>query len=144
MNLKATLIGTLAFVALAASSFGAAAETAEEKALSAGAKQLTSDQIAERFVGRTGTWVSPSGDKKVRIYYGRNNDLHGKLVGGDWSGTGYYGVANDDSICISWEGSDKGRLRCFEVLIDDDVIKKFAVDGSLNGYYENFEDGKIL
>ncbi len=66
------------------------------------------------------------------------------MVGGDWSGTGYYGVANDDSICISWEGSDKGRLRCFEVLIVDDIIKKFAVDGSLNGYYENFEDGKIL
>jgi hypothetical protein len=144
MNVKATLIGTLAFVLLAASSFGAAAETAKEKALGDGAKQLTSNEIAERLVGRTGTWVSPSGDKKVRIYYGRNNDLHGKLVGGDWSGTGYYGVANDDSICISWEGSDKGRLRCFEVLIDDGVIKKFNVDGGLNGSYENFEDGKIL
>jgi len=144
MTLKRTLIGTLAFAALAASSFGAAAETAKEKALGAGARQLTSDQIAERFIGTTGTWVSPSGTKKVRIYYGRNNDLHGKLVGGNWSGTGYYGVANDDSICISWAGKDKGRLRCLEVLIDDGVVKKFNVDGSLNGSYEKFEMGKAF
>ena len=144
MNVKTTLIGTLAFVALAASSFGAAAESAKEKALKDGAKQLTADEIVERFIGKTGTWVSPSGEKKVRIYYGRNNDLHGKLVGGDWSGTGYYGVANDDSICISWEGGDKGRLRCLDVVIDDGVISKFNVDGSLNGSYENFEDGNIL
>jgi len=149
MNIKATsigtlAIGTLALVALAASSFGAAAETAEEKALSAGAKQLTSDQIAARFVGMTGTWVSSSGNKKVQIYYGGNNDLYGKLVGGNWSGTGYYGVANDDSICISWKGKDKGRLRCFEVLNDGGVIKKFNVDGSLNGSYDNFEKGKVF
>ncbi len=144
MNLKATLIGTLAFVMLAASSFGAAAETAKEKALNAGAKQLTADEIAERFVGMTGMWVSPSGDKKIQIYYGQNNDLYAKLVGGDWSGTGYYGVANNDSICISWKGKDKGRLRCLEVLIDDGVIKKFNVGGDLNGSYENFEEGKAF
>jgi len=70
--------------------------------------------------------------------------LHGKLVGGNWSGTGYYGVANDDSICISWAGKDKGRLRCLEVLIDDGVVKKFNADGSLNGSYEKLEMGKAF
>ncbi len=91
MNLKATLIGTLAFVALAALSFGAAAYwvSAKEKALNAGAQQLTSDQIAERLAGKTVTFVSASGDKKFLIYYSEDNDIAGKMIGGNWSDTGF-------------------------------------------------------
>ena len=144
MNLKATLIGTLAFVALAASSFGAAAESAKEKVLKDGAKQLTSDEIAERFAGKTVTFVSASGDKKFLIYYSRDNDIAGKMIGGNWSDTGFYGIADNNTICLSWNGSDKPRLRCFHVLLVDGVVKKFKADGSLSGSIVKYEDGKIL
>jgi len=144
MNLKATLIGTLAFVALAASSFGAAAESAKEKVLKDGAKQLTSDEIAERFAGKTVTFVSASGDKKFLIYYSQDNDIAGKMVGGNWSDTGFYGIADNNTICLSWNGSDKPRLRCMHVLLVDGVVKKFTADGSLSGSIVKFEDGKIL
>ena len=144
MNLKATIIGALAFAALAASSFGAAAESAKEKALKDGAKQLTSDEIAERFTGKTLTFVTASGDKTFLVYYGHDNNIAGKMVGGKWSDTGYYGVANNDGICLSWKGSDKTRLRCFDVLVVDGVVKKYKADGSLSGSIVKFSDGKIL
>ncbi len=146
MNLKTNLIGILAFTLLAASSFGAAATwiSAKEKALSAGAQQLTSDEIAERFAGKTVTFVKASGEKKFLIYYSEDNEVAGKMIGGNWSDTGFYGIADNNTICLSWNGSDKPRLRCFHVLLVDGVVKKFKTDGSLSGSIEKFEDGKIL
>ena len=144
MNLKAILIAALAFVVVAASSFGAAAETAMEKALKNGATQLTSDQIAERLADRTVTFASASGDKKFLIYYGKGNEIAGKLVGGEWSDTGFYGIADNNTICLSWNRSDKPRLRCWYVLLVDGVVKKFKADGSLAGWITKFEDGKTL
>jgi hypothetical protein len=130
---------------LFASSFGAAAESAKEKALSEGAKQLTSNEIAERFAGKTVTFVSASGDRKVLVYYGDDNDMAGKkVVGGDWSDTGFYGVADDDSICLSWIGKDKPRLRCLDVLVVDGIVHKFKADGSLSGSIVKFEEGKTF
>ncbi|MBB3190709.1 hypothetical protein [Halomonas cerina] len=144
MNIKLSLVGIAAFVVLAGTSLSASAETEMEKALNNGAQQLTADEIAEQFVGKTGIWVSASGDRKMRIHYSEDNVLTGKQVKGEWSGSGYYGVANDDSICVSWDHVDEGRLRCLEVLVVDDVVTKFNVDGSLNGSYEKFEDGKTF
>ena len=143
MSLKATLIGTLAFVTLVASSLGAAAESAKEKVLKDGATQLTSDEIAERIAGKTVTFVSASGDKKFLIYYSKDNDIAGKMVGGNWSDTGFYGIADNNTICLSWNGSDKPRLRCMYVLLVDGVVKKFTANGSLSGTIVKFEDGKI-
>ncbi len=146
MNVKAALIGVSAFVLLTAASFSAAANwvSAKEKALNAGAQQLTSDEIADRFAGKTVTFVSASGDKKFLIYYSRGNVIAGKMVGGTWSDTGFYGIADNNTICLSWNGSDKPRLRCMHVLLIDGVVKKFASDGSLSGSIVKFEDGKIL
>ena len=146
MNVKMALIGTLAFFVLAASSFGVSANwvSAKEKALNAGAQQLTSDEIAERFAGKTVTFVSATGDKKFLIYYSKDNDISGKLIGGNWSDTGFYGIADNNTICLSWNGSDKPKLRCMHVLLVDGVVKKFTADGSLSGWIVKFEDGKIL
>jgi len=144
MNTKSTIIGCLTVLALAGTSYGAQAGSAMRKALDNGATRLTADQIADRFVGRTGIWVSGSGDKKIAIYYGKKNDLSAEKVGGGWTANGYYGIANDDSICISWAGKDKGRLRCLDVLVVDGVVTKFNVDGSLNGSYEKFVNGKTF
>jgi len=135
---------TAVLVAAGLASTGTAAGSGKDEALREGARQLAADEIAEQFVGRTGTWVSPSGDKKIMIYYGRNNDLRGEMVGGDWSGTGYYAVTNTDRICVSWDGADTGRLRCLDVLIEDGTVEKYNADGSLNGRYEGFEDGKAF
>ncbi len=125
-------------------SSSAAAESAKEKALSEGAKQLTSDEIAERFAGRTVTFESASGGKKVLVYYDQGNNIAGKKVGGDWSDTGFYGVADDDSICLSWSGKDKPRLRCLDVLVVDGIVHKFKPDGSLSGSIVKFEEGKTF
>lgn len=145
MNIKMTLIRTLACTVIAGFSLGAIAETPLEEALNNGAQKLSADEIAERLIGNTATWVSASGDKKLDVYYHEENALTGRLVGGDWTGGGYYGIANIDSLCVSWDPKDKGRLRCLDVLVVDGVVTKFnAADGSLNGHYEKIEDGKTF
>jgi len=110
-----------------------------EAALEAGAQHLTSDEIAERFVGKTVTFLP--GDKEFLVHYGEENRLAGEMVGGEWSDTGYYAVTNADSICVSWKTLDEGRLRCFSVLVVDDVVKKFNPDGSLAGDIVDFQSG---
>lgn len=144
MTLKTTIVGTFAALTLMASSGLATAGSALEQALADGAKRLTAEQIAERFVGKTGTWVSASGDRKMLIYYGKDNDLHATPVGGDGKATGYYGITNTDRICVSWEGRDEGRLRCLDVLLVDGTVTKFNADGSLNGTYAEFAEGNAV
>lgn len=142
------MLSLLAAVALAGSAAptgpAIATETAREAALADGAQELNPDQIAEQFVGRTGTWVAASGDKTVEVYYGPDNDLHGNLVGGGWTGTGLYGVSSDGRICIAWDGPDNGRLRCLDVLVVDGAVVKYNPDGSRNGHYTEFTDGKAF
>ncbi|RMF00650.1 MAG: hypothetical protein D6773_11130, partial [Alphaproteobacteria bacterium] len=125
MNMRLVITGAITALALGAAWEGAEAGSAMQKALDNGATRLTADQIAEQFVGRTGIWISASGDKKIAIYYGRDNDLHAQKIGGGWSAKGYYGIADTNNICISWAGKDKGRLRCFDVLIVNGVVTKY-------------------
>jgi len=138
-----TMTGMLAAVAAAPPS-AAAGTTDLQAALDAGAKRLTADQIAERLVGKTVTFVSASGDKRFLIHYGEDNDVAGKMIGGNWSDTGYYAVADDDSVCLSWKGSDKRRLRCMAVLVVDGVVKKYKADGSVMGRIVASEPGKAF
>lgn len=144
MNPKSVILGFLTMLTIASVSYDVQAASAVQKALNSGATRLTSDQIADQFVGRTGIWISASGDKKIAIYYGKENDLHAEKVGGGWTGKGYYGIADNDSICISWAGKDRGRLRCLHVLIVNGKVTKFNADGSRNGSYEKFVDGKAF
>jgi len=137
-----TMIGALAALTLSATA--ASADTAMQEALDNGAELLKSDEIASMFTGKTATFVSASGDKKVLVHYGTDNSIHGKMVGGDWQGEGFYGVANDDQICLSWEGRDAGRLRCLNVLVIHGVAHKFRADGSLMGRIVAWEDGRAF
>jgi hypothetical protein len=141
MSTRAALIGTLAFAVLAGSTVGAAAETAREKALSAGATQLTSDEIANLIVGKTVT--AKSGEKKFLFYYSDDNVLSGKLIGGDWSDTGYYGITDDNRVCLSIT-KDKGRLRCLTLLKSDGSVKKYDVHGNMTFELLGFEEGNHL
>lgn len=144
MYTKSAIMSGLTALALIIFSGSAQAGSAMQAALDGGATRLTADQIADRFVGRTGIWISASGDKKIAIYYGTHNDLRAQKTGGGWTGEGYYGIADNDNICISWKGKDKGRLRCLSVLVNNGVVIKFNADGSLNGRYENFAAGKAF
>ena len=109
-----------------------------------GAVQLTADEIAERFAGKTVTFESAKSGKKFLVYYSEANEAAGKMLGGDWSDTGFYGIADNDTVCLSWINRDKPRLRCMHVLVVDGVVQKFKADGSLSGSILKFEDGKIL
>ena len=105
--------------------------------------QLTANEIAERFAGKTVTFVSASGEKKFSIFYSQGNEVAGTMIGGDWSDTGFYGIADNNTICLSWNNRDKPKLRCMHALLVDGVVKKFKADGSLSGSIVKFEDGKI-
>lgn len=122
--------------------FAAAEMTAMETALEAGAETLGSDEIAETMVGKTVKWVAASGDKEVLIHYGEDNSIEGRLIGGTWTGTGFYGVTTDDRICLSWDGRDAGRLRFLHVLMIDGTPHKFRADGSESGALVRIEDGR--
>lgn|GEM_PF-1962167 len=136
------LAGTLTLTILAFASPAAAAATAKAQAVSAGARQLSSDEIAARLAGNTVTFVV--GAKKGLLYYGENNDIAGKLIGKNWSDTGYYGITNDNRICLSWNKSDKGRLRCMTVFSVHGVVKKFNPNGSLASELVSFRKGKTF
>jgi len=118
--------------------------TAMERAIDAGAVKLTSDEIAELMVGKTVTWVAASGEKSALIHYAEDNSIEGRMIGGTWQGTGFYGVAGDDRICLSWNKRDAGRLRCLHVLMIDGTPHKFRADGSESGALVRIEDGRIL
>ncbi|WP_290649652.1 hypothetical protein [Aquisalimonas sp.] len=142
MNIKMSLIGTLAIVLLASASFSTAAGSEMKEALNNGAQQLTADAIAERVTGKTVTYRLAD-EREVLVHYGADNAASGRMVDADWSDTGYYGITNGDRICISWSESDKGRLRCFSVLLVN-VVKKFMPDGSFAMDAVKFEDGNTL
>lgn len=138
------LIGSLAGLAMAGLATIANAGSDLEKALAAGAERLTSNEIAERLTGKTGLFLVGGGDKRIMIYYGENNELVAKPVGGDSVLTGFYAVTDRDTICIGWDKKDLPRLRCLDALLLDGVVYKYNTDGSFSGSYEKFEDGKIL
>ena len=141
MSIRAALIGTLALAVLTASSVGAGAQTAREKALNAGAKQLSSSEIADLVVGKTVT--AKSGKKRFLFHYSHQNVLSGKLIGGGWSDTGYYGITDDDRMCVSIS-KDKGRLRCLTLLALNGAVKKYNTKGVMTFEFLGFKKGKHM
>ena len=55
--------------------------------------------------------------------------------------TGFYGITDTDRMCIDWDGGGN-RLRCLDVVERDGRFAKYNADGSLNGTYDGFRDGK--
>jgi len=128
---------------LAAGAVQADGRTEQEAALAAGAERLTADEIAERFTGNTARFAFAAGNRTVLVHYGADNRLAGRMVeGGDWVGEGFYGVADTNRICLSWEGLDAGRLRCLDVLVVDGEVRKYRADGSLMGTIAEVSAGR--
>jgi hypothetical protein len=145
MLVKHARTGVTAVAALiAALAPASAGQTEMEQALAQGADQLTSDEIARTLVGKSVKFVAASNDQEVWVHYGADNVVTGELIGGDWSGTGFYGVADDDQVCLSWQGRDEGRLRCLYLLEIDGTPHKFRADGSRAGALVRLEDGKVF
>lgn len=141
MAIKPMVIGSLALLVVAVSAHVAHAETDQEKAIRMGAKQLTSEEIADLLVGKT--VMARSGEKQFYFYYSEDNVLSGKLIGGDWSDSGYYGITDDNRVCLSMT-KDKGRLRCLTLLVNDGAVKKYNVDGKMTFELLEFTEGNQL
>lgn len=141
MITKVTLIGALALAALVVSAAGATAQTAREKAINAGAKQLSASEIADLVVGKTVT--ARSGKKRFLFHYSNDNVLSAKLIGGGWSGSGYYGITDDNRVCVSMS-KDKGRLRCLTLLSLNGTVRKYNVSGEVAFELLGFQEGNSM
>lgn len=118
-----------------------AANSQLKTALNTGAEQLTSAQIADLIVDKTVT--ARAGKKTFLFHYGKDNIIAGKMIGGPWSGRGYYGITDDNQVCLSM-GRDKGRLRCLKLLRVGGTVKKYNVTGKQTFELLEFQDGKKL
>lgn len=135
------LTGLVAGLAMAGLATAAQAGSDLDKALDAGAERLTSDEIAERFIGKTAIFVADKTGDRYLVYYGENNELAGGEAGGDTSNVGFQAVNDRDQMCLGWEGRDLPRMRCLDVLLIDGVVHKFKADGSLSGRIVEFAEG---
>lgn len=112
-----------------------------EAALAGGGERLSSEEIADLIVGKT---VSAKlGDKRFLFFYGPDNVLSGQLVGGNWSDEGFYGITDDDRVCVSMT-KDTGRLRCLTLVRQGDQLRKYTADGSASFELLEFQNGKAF
>lgn len=112
-----------------------------QDALAKGATALTSTQIAELLVDKT--VKASTGQKTFLFHYSADNLLTGKLVDGAWSGSGYYGITDDNLICVSMK-KDKGRLRCMTVVKQGNSVSKYDVTGKRTFELLDIQDGNRL
>ncbi|MDP4531722.1 MULTISPECIES: hypothetical protein [Marinobacter] len=106
----------------------ALADSEQRTAIESGAVQLSSEEIEALVVGNTVR--AKAGEKIFNFFYGTDNVISGELVGGNWSGTGYYGVTDQDSVCLSM-AQDKGRLRCMTIMKQNGAFRKYSATGKL-------------
>lgn len=127
-------------VATAVLSFAAHAQTALEEALATGAP-LSSNEISEMIVDHTVT--ARAGERTFIFYYSPENMLTGKMLDGNWSDTGFFGITDDNRICLSMT-PDKGRLRCMSLVARDGIVQKFNSAGEMTFELLSFEKGNRL
>lgn len=111
----------------------ALAGTAMEKALAVGAERLTANEIAARLAGKTVTFERASSGGRALVYYDGANGMLIRKVGSDRVIEGFYAVSDADHVCFGAKGDEPIRLHCVNVLVIDDQIHKFELDGSLRG-----------
>lgn len=113
----------------------------QQEAIQQGAVQMTSEEIEALIVGNTVT--AKSGDKVFYFHYSADNVLSGKLVGGDWSDSGYYGITDEDKVCLSMT-KDKGRLRCLTLMKLDGSVQKYNSKGKMTFELLEIQTGNHL
>ena len=142
MTFKSTTIGLLTGLALVAWAPLAEAGSAMQKSLADGAERLTADEIADLLVGNT--VKARARDKEFLFHYSTDNVISGRLIGGDWSDEGYYGIADTDQVCLSVT-KDEGRLRCLTLLRGEDgVVRKYNAEGAMTFELLEVAEGNLL
>jgi len=141
MRIKSSISSLTTIAVLSLATANVAADSARDQAIKSGARQLNADEIARLVVGKTVT--AQSGHKKFLFYYGNDNVLRGKLLGGNWSDTGYYGITDDDRICVSVT-KDKGRLRCLSLFSLNGTVRKYNIQGKMTFELLDYRDGNQL
>ena len=141
MNMTSMAIAGAAVILMTAASHTLSADNTMKAAEKTGATRLTAEDIEVLLVGNT--VKAKSGEKVFNFYYSEDNVLSGKMIGGDWSDTGYYGITDDDRICLSMS-NDKGRLRCLTLMKSNEVIKKYTVDGKMTFELLEIQSGNHL
>ncbi len=142
MTCRTTTIGLLAGLAMIAGAPLAQAGSDLQKALAEGAERLAAEEIAELLVGNT--VKARAGDKEFLFHYSTDNVISGKLIGGDWSDQGYYGIADTDQVCLSIS-QDEGRLRCIAPLRHGDgAVRKYDAEGAMTFELLEIEAGNML
>lgn len=119
----------------------ALAGSAMQKALADGAERLTADQILQRLAGKTVTFERASSGDRFLVYYDEANGTVIRKVGSETAIEGFYAVTVTDNVCFGAEGDEPMRLRCVDVLLIDDQLHKFELDGSLRGRIVEEADG---
>lgn len=142
--MKKTLAGLIGLTIAASLSTAAAAETALEAAIASGAKQMTADEIVERLAGKTVTFEFASTGDRALIYYDGGNGMLISPVGSDKTIEGFYAASVADHVCFGVKGDAPMRLRCVDVLLIDDMMHKFELDGSLRGRVVEEVEGNIM
>lgn len=138
---KPMLTPLLSSLAIAFMASSALAQSELDQALTNGGERLTGDEIAERFKGKTVTFVSAENGNRVLVYYGTGNEAAARAVAGDKTRTGFHAINDRDRMCLGWEEVDLPRLRCIDIVEIDGVVHKFSADGSFSGHIEAFSDG---
>ena len=141
MKYMSMAVAGLAALLVLATSHVVFADSDRQTAIKAGATQLTSEEIEALLVGNT--VKAKSGQKVFFFHYSKTNVLSGKLDGGGWSDTGYYGITDDDRVCLSMT-KDKGRLRCLTLMKLEGEVKKYNVDGKMTFELLEFQSGNHL
>lgn len=141
MKLLPALSGILVSAGLATA---AVAESDMERALTNGAKTMTADEIAERLAGKTVTFERASTGDKVLVYYDKANGMLIKKVGSDDVFEGFYAVSLANHVCFGAKGNKPIRLRCVNVLLINDLMHKFELDGSLRGRVVKEIEGNLM
>lgn len=140
MTVKPIRLGAL-LLAMSLAAPGLALATELNDALAAGGTRLSSDEIAKLVVGNTVT--AGLGDKRFMFHYGPDNVISARLIDGDWSDAGFYGISDDDRVCVSMT-KDEGRLRCLTLVRQDGKIRKYATDGSASFELLEIREGKTF
>lgn len=141
MRLGAMTIGLLLAGGLAAQTTGG---TAMERALADGATRMTSDAIAERLAGKTVTFENATSGKRALVYYDGENGTELRLLDTGDTFEGFYATTLDDRICVGAWSDEPMRVRCVYVLLIDNIMHKYEMDGSLRGRVIEEVDGNTV
>lgn len=116
------------------------AQTPLDAAMAEG-QRLSAEEISARIVDHTVT--ARAGGRTFKFYYGPDNTLTGRMVDGEWSDTGFYGISDGDQVCLSMT-PDEGRLRCMSLVAQEGIVQKFDAAGELTFELLSFETGNRL